>query len=80
MKKREWIYMSLEDVQTPKPGRICYGPRWWAVNEKSEVMFYGSYGSPQCNQNKQIVERIRPECGVVFLEFAFIPHNCSDYR
>lgn len=79
MKESDWIYMTLEDLKTPKPGRLVFGPRWWAVNERNEVLFFRSYGSPQCNKVREIVERIRPGLRTEYVEIAFIPHNCSDY-
>lgn len=80
-----WILAPLEDIKTPKPGRICYGPRWWAVTPDDKVLFFDTYSSPQCNINRSIVERLgkgfnAPETIPVYVEMAFLPHNCSDYR
>jgi hypothetical protein len=79
-----WILAPLADITTPKPGRICYGPRWWAVTENDEVLFFDRYSSPQCNANKAIVDRLgsgfdAPETTPKFVEMAFLPHQCSDY-
>ena len=41
-----WILAPVADITRPKPGRICYGPRWWAVTESDEVLFFDTYGSP----------------------------------
>lgn len=79
-----WILVPLADITTPQPGRICYGPRWWKVTENNEVLFFDTYGSPQCNQHKAIVERVgcgfdAPATTPKFVEMAFLPHRCSDY-
>ena len=79
-----WIIVPVSDLQTPKPGRIVYGPMWWAVTENDEVLFFDSYGSPQCNHHKSTTERIAkgygaPPTTAQFLDVAFLPHNCSDY-
>jgi hypothetical protein len=79
-----WILAPVADITTPKPGRICYGPRWWAVTESGEVLFFDRYGSPQCNINKAIVERLgsrfdAPATTPQLIEMAYLPHRCSDY-
>ena len=74
-----WIKMKVEDLLTPKEGRVCYGPRWWAVTEDDCVLFYKSYNSPQCNTVKSICEHIRPDCRVEFFDIAFVPHKCEDW-
>lgn len=79
-----WILAPLSDITTPKPGRICYGPRWWAVTTDGDVLFFDTYGSPQCNQSQSLVERLgkgfdAPETTQTFVEMAFLPHTCSDY-
>ena len=77
--KKPWIKMPLSELKTPIAGRLCMGPRWWAVTEDGCVLFYKAYYSPQCNQSKQMVERIRPDLNPVYVEVAFVPHDCSDY-
>ena len=84
MSRYEYLYMDLEDIKTPKPGRICYGPSWWAVTKDYQVVFFGSYCSPLCNTNESIVKRFRGENSeifehIAFLEMSFLPHDCSDY-
>ena len=79
-----WIKVPISDLTTPKPGRLCYGPLWWAVTENDEVLFFDTYGSPQCNIAKGIAERLgkgfdAPLTTPRFIEVAFIPHRCSDY-
>ncbi|HJV75400.1 MAG TPA: hypothetical protein VJ654_14330 [Noviherbaspirillum sp.] len=77
--QKPWIKMPLSELTTPKPGRLCKAPAWWAVTDDGCALFYKTYGSPQCNTDRRIVERIRPDCKQVFIEAAFVPHNCSDY-
>lgn len=83
-KQGRWILVPADDIKTPKPGRLCYGPRWWCVTENNEVLFFDEYWSPQCNTSKSIVERLgcgfdAPKTTPQFIEIAFLPHNCSDY-
>lgn len=79
-----WILVPVADLTTPKPGRICKGPRWWAVTENDEVLFFDRYTSPQCNTSKEIAARLgkgfdAPLTTPRFIEMAFVPHRCSDY-
>lgn len=79
-----WILAPVSDITTPKPGRICYGPRWWAVTPDNKVLFFDTYNSPQCNISKAMVERLgkgfgSPDTTPVYLEMTFLPHNCSDF-
>jgi len=79
-----WILAPIADITIPKPGRMCYGPRWWAVTSKGEVLFYESYNYPQCNLNKKIVDAISKNLNVPpntpqYIEMVFLPHRCSDY-
>lgn len=76
----QYIHMHVSDLTTPKPGRICYGPRWWHVTADGEVLFYKHYTSPQCNVDRRVLEYHGIEgCTPQFIEMAFIPHRCSDY-
>jgi len=72
-----WIKMPLAELTTPAPGRMCMGPRYWAVTPDECVLFYRSHGSPQCNTNSAIVERIRPGLEVRYVPMAFVPHRCE---
>lgn len=78
-----WILAPRTDIKTPKPGRICYGPRWWKVTDNDEVLFFDTYGSPQCNIHKEVLERCgcgfdAPKTTPIFIEMAFLPHRCGD--
>lgn len=90
----KWILVPLDDLKTPRGGRIVLGPRYWAVVTRAEVkyaLFFQAYYSPQCNVMKTVVEHIMGNNlykeipglegtgEVVFLDAAFVPHRCSDY-
>lgn len=70
-----WRKMTLQDLTTPKPGRICMGPHWWAVTDDGCVLFYGN--SPQCNTDRRVVEHVRKDCTPKLIEMAFVPHRCE---
>jgi hypothetical protein len=72
-----WIKMPIAELVTPKPGRLCKGPSFWAVTPDECVLFFEDYSSPQSNTNRAIVERIRPGLEVRFIEMAFVPHRCE---
>lgn len=79
-----WIHVPVDDITTPKSGRICMGPRWWKVTDENCVLFFEAYTSPQCNPSKSVVESSgkgydAPQTKPVFIEMAFIPHDCRDY-
>ena len=89
-----WIGMPVSVATTPQAGRIVQGPRSWVVAVKDGcawVVFYKNYYSPQCNDNRAIVERILDSVSRKELEeggytveirglgFTFLPHSCSDY-
>lgn len=69
--------IKLEDIQTPKTGKICLGQRWW-VTDGEHVFFYKK-SSPQCNLSKQVLEHCFPEHQHIYIEMAFVKHNCRDY-
>ena len=72
-----WVKISIEELTTPKPGYIVHRAAWWAITDDGFALLYK--GSPQCNTNRLIVERIRPDCKPKELGFTFLPHRCSDY-
>lgn len=75
--KAPWRKVSVEDLTTPKPGRLVMGGRWWAITKDGFALYYKT--SPQCNSNKAIVEKILPDCTPQWIELAFEDHRCSDY-
>lgn len=85
-----WILVPVEDLQTPRGGRICSGSRWWILRDGKFAQFYRSYGSAQCNPSEGVARAImdarRGSCEragysetIIKVEMAFIPHDCSDY-
>ena len=74
-----WIKMPLSELLTPRSGRVCKGPSWWAVTPDECVLFYQTYASPQCNENRSIAERVAPGLEVRFIEMAFVPYKRKDY-
>jgi len=77
--KAPWIKMPVAELTTPTPGRLCMGPRYWAVTPDNCVLFYKAHYSPQCNVNEEIVHRVRPGLEVRHIPMAFVPHRCSDF-
>jgi len=75
--KAPWRKVSIEDLTTPKPGYLVHGPAWWAITSDGYALFYKS--SPQCNTNKSVVERIRPDCTPQYIPLSFEPHRCADF-
>lgn len=77
-----YIHVPVSDITTPKDGRVCYTDRWWAVTDNNDVLFFKSFGSPQCNRLKSVVERLGGINGVtttpVFLPLAYVPQP-TDY-
>ena len=77
--------MTLSELGTAQEGRICYADRWWEVTADDHVLFFRTYTSPQCNRNRAVIDRpslAQKELGEthpVFVPFAFVPHDCSDY-
>lgn len=86
-KKPQWTFIPKADVTAvPERGGVfqIYRKYWWALTENDEVMFYTQFGSPQCNSNKQITERLvaaktHPSTHVEQLDTVFLPHDCRDY-
>ena len=75
--KSPWEKVSVDELKTPRAGKICYGASYWAITDDGFALFYR--GSAQCNTVKSIVESIRSDCKVEFIEMAFVSHNCRDY-
>ena len=81
--------MPLRELISPKKSGVIqvYQDHWWAVDEEENVFFFkGKSYSPQCNINKQIVDRhLARENGVaqatraVLVPWAYVKINISDY-
>lgn len=89
-----WIGMPVSVALKPQAGRLVHRPCHWVVAVKNGcawIVFYKNYYSPQCNDTREIVERIvgsvsraELEAGGYTVEirelgFTFLPHSCSDY-
>lgn len=76
--EQPWTKISIEELTTPRNDKICIASSWWAITPDGFALIYDDV-SPQTNTNRSIVERMRPDCKPVFIEMAFIDHNCNDY-
>lgn len=74
---KPWRKMSLQELTTPKNGRLCMLDHWWVVTPDRHVLFYT--GSPQCNANeaiaKRILEKLHPGCTAEFVDVAYLPQR-----
>jgi hypothetical protein len=77
--EKPWIKMPVSELMTPKAGKMCKAPMYWAVTPDDCVLFFKTYNSPQCNTIKELIEHVRPNMEIRFIETAFVPHNCSDF-
>ena len=75
----KYILAPIEDIITPKEGRVVFMERWWNVTEDDKVLFYRSYASPQCNSNKRIADHLCDyrdiKTKTVFIPVAFCPDS-----
>lgn len=81
--------LPLRELINPqKPGPLMvYLDHWWAVDEEENVFFYkGKSYSPQCNINRQIVERhlafvdgVALACKAILVPWAYVKFNIADY-
>lgn len=75
-------FLSLEEAREPTGigPYYCYMNRWWAHLPGKGLIFYRK--SPQCNSSQSIskhVARMYPDAEVIFVERAYILHDCRDY-
>lgn len=75
---KQWKKVHKDIITTPKSNTLCMCDKWWAVTKDGYVLFFKGH-SPQYNSNKEVVQRIRPDCTVEFISVAYLPHKCSDY-
>lgn len=72
--------ISIDELTTPKDGRVVITDNWWSITPENEALFYTKNGAntPQCNKHKAIIERFngsvitRP----LFIPIAFVPSRC----
>ena len=59
-----------------------YANKWWVVHPEKGLAFFGKgYGSPQCNNDKSISQRLCPPWGrIEFIDRVLVPCNVADYR
>lgn len=93
----DFVFVPLEKLQEPIEGHVnCLKDRWWSVHPEKGLAFYkpkgrngkrqsgqgNQYGSPQCNRNKAIAERLSSRhswAELQFVEVAFVPLIINDY-
>lgn len=80
--ERNWTRVPISDLASPKQGGLymVYRDSWWAVDAENRVFFF--HTSPQCNENRAVVERLKTHpdmVGVVQLPLAMWPVRISDY-
>ena len=73
----KYTKIPVDEIQNPRGKGVVQilEDRWWVVTPQNEILLYRGY-TPQCNQNKSIVEMIvkkHPNCTVQFIELAFVP-------
>ena len=77
------LYRYVAYPQTASPPDGLYqvvNNRWWIVHPEKGLTIYNRTGL-QCNENKRIVERLKPpDHDVVFIECAWIPVDLRDLQ
>lgn len=83
---KDFIRVPLEKITTTPTKSGCWRlirDHWWCVDSEENVLFYKRLTSPQCNTNKNIAERLisldESVVNVVFINYAWIRHDCEDY-
>lgn len=81
--ERNWTRVPGTDLASPKQGgmHMVYRDSWWAVDAENRVFFFKRV-SPQCNANREIVERLKTHpdmIGAVQIPVAMWPVNINDY-
>jgi hypothetical protein len=57
----DYIRAPLQDITTPKEGRVCLLNRFWLVTGDGEVLFYRTYEAPQCHANEEAVKQLNAQ-------------------
>ena len=65
------VKVPIEEITTPKTGRVAYVDHWWSITEDSCVLFYLSekeerkkiHASPQCNMDQKTSEMLNESLG-----------------
>lgn len=53
---------------------------WWLVDDDGNPLFYSKHDYPQCNQNKEITDRLANGRNVKQIPVVYIPLRIQDYR
>jgi hypothetical protein len=83
-------FLPVEAATRPTTGQAnVYVDFYWAHMPGKGLMFYKhgprvrGMGSPQCNSDRRIVERIMgdrfPEMEILQLPVVYLPHECEPY-
>lgn len=82
----------IADFNKPRSGSFqVYCDYWWPVSTDHKIFFFGTerspYQSPQCNLNRDVVDRITSGSSLITEPFTLaqlpiisIPINWSDYH
>jgi len=79
----ELSYLPLDAAtRTPENGFYwVLANRWWCYQPDKGLLLFA--GNPQCNSNENLARSIRdrcwPDAEVIFIEQAYLPHDCQDY-
>lgn len=73
-------YHTIENWNVPKNGMFnIVINHYWLVDDNDNPLFDGKYNSPQCNENRSIVERFSKEYKILQLPIVYIPLKIQDY-
>ncbi len=80
--ERNWKRVPIAELAEPKAG-LCMVRlnAWWAVDAQDRVFFFRRH-SPQCNDNRAVVERIKTHpdmVGIVQIPVAMWRVSPSDF-
>jgi hypothetical protein len=86
----DYVFVPVDQLTSPPEGHVDHlGQRWWMVHPEKGLAFYNPhrrsghgnpYGSPQCNSNKKISERLcQPWAEVRLIDHVFLPLKMQDY-
>ena len=75
---------SIIDIPAEAGFYLLYKNTYWLCTKDEEVLL-NRHGSPMCNSDKRILEKFLnktkkfPDCRIIFLENAWLDHDCHDY-
>ncbi len=82
-----WSRVPLADLENPRKSGplMVYRDHWWALDAQDNVLFFhGKSYSPQCNTNRELVERHGrgQDYGfsrAVLVPWAYVQFSIGDY-